>query len=151
MENNNYQKFEVRDENPSCKDVPFPKFRRFEEVAKGWGKEVVLASFKEYCGKLLCFNKGALISGHQHLEKHESFAIFRGSFEFYYFDYNTAQQYKSILTEGDIVDIPRGTLHQLKALEDSIIIEVSTEDKKSDSYRVFPGDSQTSQPINNAI
>ena len=31
---------------------------------------------------------------------------------------------------------------EIKALEDSIIIEVSTEDKKSDSYRVFKGDSQ---------
>lgn len=142
MENNNYQQFEPRDENPSCKASPFPIFRKFEEVSKGWGREVILASFKEYCGKLLCFNKGALISAHQHLEKYESFAIFRGSFEFYYFDYNKAEQYVSILKEGDIVDIPRGTLHQLKALEDSIIIEVSTEDKKSDSYRVFKGDSQ---------
>ena len=122
--------------------MPSPIFRKTEDVIKGWGKEVILASFPEYCGKLLCFNKGSTISGHFHLNKSETFAIFKGSFEFYYFDYDKADQYIVILKEGDVVDIPRGTIHQLKALEDSIIIEISTKDESSDSFRVFKGDSQ---------
>ncbi len=122
--------------------MPNPIFRKATEVKKGWGKEVVLANF-DYCGKLLCFNAGTLISNHYHLVKSESFYVLKGSLDFYYYDLSNADQYTVTIKEGDIVDIPAGTPHQLLALEDSVIIEVSTHHEDSDSYRIGKGNTQT--------
>jgi hypothetical protein len=41
-----------------------------------------------------------------------------------------------------MVDIPRLQTHQVHALEDTRILEVSTQHFEDDSYRVMAGDSQ---------
>jgi len=46
------------------------------------------------------------------------------------------------LSEGDVVRQRPGQPHQIKALTDGRIFEVSTHHEDSDSYRVIPGDSQ---------
>lgn len=123
------------------KKMSNPIFRKATEIKKGWGKEVVLANF-DYCGKLLCFNEGTLISDHFHLLKSESFYVLKGSLRFFYYDLSNADRYNVVLNEGDIVDIPAGTPHQLSALVDSVIIEVSTHHEDSDSYRIGKGSTQ---------
>lgn len=122
--------------------VSEPTFRKPTEHAKGWGVEKWFANNPLYCGKLLCFNKGAKFSAHFHDLKNESFYVLKGKIRFIYFDPTNANELAHELNEGDVVDIPRLCVHQVEALEESVIIEVSTQHLESDSYRVRKGDSQ---------
>ena len=38
-------------------------------VPKGWGKEIIFVNNDDYCGKILCFDKGKKFSMHYHLKK----------------------------------------------------------------------------------
>lgn len=40
-----------------------------EIVSKGWGREIIFVNNDEYCGKLLCFDKGKKFSMHYHIKK----------------------------------------------------------------------------------
>ena len=44
------------------------------------------------------------------------------------------------LKAGDCMDVPRGLIHQMEALEDAELLEFSTQHFDSDSYRLVPGD-----------
>ena len=50
--------------------------------------------------------------------------------------------HENLLNEGDTVRQRPGQPHQLQALTNGRIFEVSTYHEDSDSYRVLPGDSQ---------
>jgi len=112
-------------------------------VSKGWGSEIIFANNEMYCGKLLNFNKGAKFSMHFHMLKDETWFVAKGSFLLHWIDTSTAERLTEILSEGDVVRNRRGEPHQLEALVDSVIFEVSTQHFDADSYRVFPGDSQS--------
>ena len=51
-------------------------------VKKGWGKEIWFVNNDEYCGKILCFDKGKKFSMHYHVEKKETWYIAKGKFLF---------------------------------------------------------------------
>lgn len=119
-----------------------PTRRKVEEHPKGWGREVWLAANDRYCGKLLCFNEGAKFSAHFHDLKSETFYVLKGKVKLTWFDLKNANEIEEILIEGEVIDIPRLCVHQVEALQESVIIEVSTEHKDSDSFRVRKGDSQ---------
>ena len=111
-------------------------------VPKKWGSEVIIHNDSNYCGKLLKFNAGAKFSMHFHMIKIETWYVNKGEFLLKYIDTKTATQYEKKLTEGTIIEIERGDPHQLIALTDAEIFEVSTEHFDYDSYRIFKGDSQ---------
>lgn len=115
-----------------------------EIIEKGWGREIIFASNKDYCGKLMIYDKAnSKSSMHYHMVKHETWYVQKGLFKVTCIDTSNASQSDRILTEGDTWVNPPGFPHQLEALEEnSIIFEVSTEDNVDDNYRVFPGDSQ---------
>ena len=119
-----------------------PIFRKVEIEKKGWGEEVYLANNEHYCGKLLKFNKGSTFSLHAHDSKIESFYLLFGRVEFRYLNLENAEPMSEILFQGDVVDIPRLCFHQVHALEDSTIIEISTFHRSDDSFRVGKGDGQ---------
>jgi mannose-6-phosphate isomerase-like protein (cupin superfamily) len=119
------------------------EIRTTEIHPKKWGSEEWIVNNDRYCGKLLKFNKGAKFSNHFHLLKDESWAVLSGSFILRYKNLSNGQDLTTDLKTGDCVDIPIGFPHQLEALEDSIILEVSTTHYEEDSYRILPGDSQT--------
>ena len=119
-----------------------PTFRVPDVVPKGWGRELILANFPDYCGKLLCFSKGQRFSSHYHAKKSESFYVLSGRIRFSHFDPSNADKITRELGVGEVVDIPRLCVHQVEAIEESIIIEVSTHHEDSDSYRVEKGASQ---------
>ena len=121
----------------------FPKLTRGKEVPKGWGKEVHIVNNQDYCGKLLIFEEGKKFSMHYHVDKYETWYVQKGLFLFTWIDPTNAEKKRERLGEGDIVTIYQGIAHQLEAIEDSIIFEVSTPDKVEDSYRVEKGDSQS--------
>ena len=119
-----------------------PKIISGTVVSKGWGREIHFANNADYCGKLLIFKKGKKFSMHYHVDKYETWYVQEGSFTFTWIDPETADTHIERLGRCDVVTIYQGIAHQLKALEDSIIFEVSTPDKVEDSYRVLKGDSQ---------
>jgi len=126
---------EVNTMNESKKSMP-------QIVHKAWGNEVIFANSSKYCGKLLNFIAGKKFSMHYHLLKDETWYVAKGSFNLYWIDTVTAKVMTEILSVGDVIHLPQGQPHQLEALEDSTIFEVSTEHFDHDSYRVIPGDSQ---------
>lgn len=79
---------------------------------------------------------------HYHLKKTESFYILSGEIIFNYYGLEDASNFQNILSKGDVIDIPVGCPHQIVALSDVVIVEVSTTHHDSDSFRVLKGDSQ---------
>ena len=115
---------------------------KVEVVQKGWGNEVIFANNEKYCGKLLNFKSGSKFSMHYHIAKDETWYVAKGTFVLYWIDPKTAEQHSETIGVGDVIRNYPGHPHQLEALEDSTIFEVSTQHFDHDSYRVSPGDSQ---------
>lgn len=118
------------------------KVKQIEEaeiVKKGWGKEIIFANNDEYCGKILCFEKGKKFSMHYHIKKKETWYVYKGKFLLLCIDTTDGVMYSQYLNKGDIITNKRGEPHQLIALEDSEVFEVSTKHYDDDSYRVWKG------------
>jgi mannose-6-phosphate isomerase-like protein (cupin superfamily) len=111
-------------------------------VPKGWGHEIIFENNELYCGKLLVFKKGAKFSMHYHMIKDETWYVQEGEFIYRWINTETAEIVQEVLTVGDSVRQRPGQPHQLEALTDGTIYEVSTTHYDSDSYRVWKGDSQ---------
>jgi mannose-6-phosphate isomerase-like protein (cupin superfamily) len=111
-------------------------------IPKGWGSEIIFENNELYCGKLLNFKKGAKFSMHYHLIKDETWFVKEGEFIYRYINTNNADIIQINLKEGDTVRQLPGQPHQLEALTDGVIFEVSTQHFDNDSYRVIKGDSQ---------
>ena len=112
-------------------------------IPKGWGSEIVFENNELYCGKLLVFKKGCKFSMHYHMIKDETWYVNEGEFIYRWIDTETSDLNERILKVGDTVRQYPGQPHQLEALTDGVIFEVSTEHFDSDSYRIWKGDSQT--------
>jgi len=111
-------------------------------IPKGWGHEVIFENNELYCGKLLVFKKGCKFSMHYHMIKDETWYVQEGEFLYRWIDTETAEVVTKTLVVGDSVRQLPGQPHQLEALTDGTIYEVSTQHFDSDSYRVWRGDSQ---------
>jgi quercetin dioxygenase-like cupin family protein len=111
-------------------------------VPKGWGHEIIFENNELYCGKLLVFKKGCRFSMHYHMIKDETWYVQEGEFIYRWIDTETAEVIIETLVPGDSVRQLPGQPHQLEALTDGTIYEVSTQHFDSDSYRVWRGDSQ---------
>ena len=111
-------------------------------VPKGWGEEIIIENNEMYCGKVLVFNKGCKFSMHYHMNKDETWYVEHGEFIYRWIDTTTAELDETIISHGDVVRQLPGQPHQIEALTDGRIFEVSTHHEDSDSYRVLPGDSQ---------
>lgn len=117
-----------------------PKPYKPERHPKGWGFEDWISN-REYCGKLLFFNKGKKCSFHFHEKKHETFYLFSGKMELkigWGDDLLSAKSYTFL--PGDCLEIPTGLRHQMIALEDSNLFEFSTTHYEEDSKRIIKGD-----------
>jgi len=112
------------------------------EVPKGWGREIIIENNDKYCGKILQFNEGCKFSMHYHLLKDETWYVNTGAFIYRWIDTETAEVQEQTLTVGDVVRQLPGQPHQIEALSDGEIFEVSTTHMDEDSYRVWKGDSQ---------
>lgn len=115
------------------------KKEKIEIVEKGWGKEIIFANNDEYCGKLLCFEKGKKFSMHYHLKKKETWYVSKGKFILIWVDASVGITHTEYLEVGDVITNERGEPHQLIALEDSEVFEVSTTHFDNDSFRMWKG------------
>ena len=111
-------------------------------VKKNWGKEVILHNDSDYCGKILKFKDGAKCSMHFHLKKKESFYVIKGEFLLKFIDTEDATHYEKRIHVGSVIEINQGDPHQLIALTEGEILEISTQHFDEDSYRIEKGDSQ---------
>lgn len=116
------------------------KKEKCEIVPKGWGKEIIFVNNPEYCGKILCFNKGKKFSMHYHIQKKETWYVAKGRFILIWIETTNGITYTEYLEVGDVITNERGEPHQLIALEDSEVFEVSTRHYDEDSFRVKKGD-----------
>ena len=108
--------------------------------SKGWGKEIIFVNNDEYCGKLLCFEKDKKFSMHYHIKKKETWYVSKGSFILIWVEHETGTTYREYLKVGDVITNERGEPHQLIALEESEVFEVSTKHYDEDSFRMWKGD-----------
>jgi quercetin dioxygenase-like cupin family protein len=101
------------------------------DVQKTWGKEIWMANTELYCGKMLHVTKGRRCSMHYHENKDETFYFAEGRLLL------EVEGDKFLVKKGDSpVRLLPGAKHRFSALEDSVIIEISTHHKDSDSYRI---------------
>lgn len=112
------------------------------KILKGWGEEIIIENNELYCGKILRFFAEAKFSMHYHLNKDETWYVKEGEFVYRWIDTEDATIHEKSLVPGDVVRQRPGQPHQLIAITDGEIFEVSTHHEDSDSYRVLPGDSQ---------
>lgn len=91
-------------------------------IPKPWGKEIWFANQPEYVGKILHINKGHRYSLQYHERKTETQYVLKGRVKF------TMGEEEVILNPGDKLDVFPGTVHRAEALEDTEILEVSTND-----------------------
>ena len=117
-----------------------PKVCEGCKVPKGWGEELIIENNEMYCGKLLIFKKGCRFSMHYHLIKDETWYVDKGEFIYRWIDTETAETIEQKLKPGDVVRQRVGQPHQLIALTNGTVFEVSTQHFDSDSYRVVRGD-----------
>ena len=77
---------------------------------------------------------------HYHLNKKETWYVAKGKFIIKWIDTQTGTMFSEYLKVGDVITNERGEPHQLVALEDSEVFEVSTKHYDEDSYRIYKGD-----------
>ncbi len=110
-------------------------------VPKGWGREVWIANGDLYCGKILEIKRGKRCSLHFHKLKSESFYLRSGRLKVRVKESPEAETIEEFeLGAGQCMDVPRGLVHQMEALEDAELFEFSTQHFDSDSYRLIRGD-----------
>jgi mannose-6-phosphate isomerase len=97
-----------------------------ERVDKPWGHELIWAVSEAYVGKLLSVDAGHELSLQFHREKDESWYILRGRAEVEFAGAGKKAATTEVVTPGAAFRIRPGTVHRVRALEDTVILEVST-------------------------
>jgi mannose-6-phosphate isomerase len=95
-------------------------------VDKPWGHELIWALSGAYCGKVLFVKAGEKLSLQFHREKDESWYVQSGRAELQAGAVGEAVLSTEILAAGAALRFPPGTVHRVRALEDTTILEVST-------------------------
>lgn len=97
-----------------------------ERVEKPWGSELIWALSEAYAGKLLSVNAGQELSLQFHREKDESWYVLEGRAELELAAAGEKATATEVVTPGAAFRITPGTVHRIRALDDTVILEVST-------------------------
>jgi len=96
-----------------------------KRVEKPWGYELIYAATDRYCGKIIFVRADGQLSLQFHKQKDETIYVQSGRVEL-----EIGDPGKPIDTEvigpGRAFHLAPGTVHRLRALEDTVILEVST-------------------------
>jgi mannose-6-phosphate isomerase len=95
------------------------------KVEKPWGWELIWAQTEIYVGKLLFVRAGQALSLQFHREKDESWYVESGRAELQLGEEGGELELE-IIEPGACFRFRPGTVHRVKALEDTLIVEVST-------------------------
>jgi mannose-6-phosphate isomerase-like protein (cupin superfamily) len=96
------------------------------KVEKPWGYELIWALTDDYCGKILFVKAGESLSLQFHREKDESWLIHAGRAHLEMGAPGDKTPNAEIVGPGAAFRMKPGTIHRVRALEDTTIIEVST-------------------------
>jgi mannose-6-phosphate isomerase-like protein (cupin superfamily) len=98
-----------------------------KRVEKPWGYELVYASTDRYLGKILFIRAGEQLSLQFHKEKDETIYVQSGRVEFEIGEPGKPVD-NEVVAPGRAFRLEPGTVHRMRALEDAILLEVSTPD-----------------------
>ena len=103
-----------------------------------WGKELVWVKNKDYCGKILIFEKERkTIPFHFHREISKSWFVNAGKFLVSWIDTTDGKAYSKELPEGSVFHIPKLTPVKLESLvKNSAMAESSTGHVEDDYYKL---------------
>ena len=99
---------------------------QWDKVDKPWGHELIWAKTDQYAGKLLFVRAGQALSLQFHREKDESWYVLEGRAEVELGDVGQAVLKAEIVGPGAAFRFRPGTVHRVRAVEDTTILEVST-------------------------
>ncbi len=85
---------------------------------KSWGEYRILGLDKDYLTAQITMNPGTAMSYHNHQNREEKWTIVKGS------GYAILDGITTEVSEGDVISIPKGCKHTLKAKTDLKVIEV---------------------------
>jgi mannose-6-phosphate isomerase len=94
-------------------------------VEKPWGHEIWWAQTGDYAGKLLVIDSGHRLSVQLHREKDESSYLLSGRLRLTH-GQSEAELEEREIGPGESWRIEPGVIHTVEALEDSVVLEVST-------------------------
>ena len=98
-------------------------------VDKPWGREIWYAHTGSYAGKVLEVSAGHRLSLQKHEIKEETLYLLSGRVRLTFVPVGSSagpEQSTYEWTPGQLVHIPTGTVHRFEALEDAVLLEVST-------------------------
>ncbi len=95
-------------------------------VEKPWGWELIWAETPAYVGKLLFVRAGHSLSLQFHRVKDESWLVHEGRARLELGEPGQGMLNNGVITPGDAFHYSPGTVHRVTALEDTLILEVST-------------------------
>jgi mannose-6-phosphate isomerase len=94
-------------------------------VEKPWGWELVWAETDDYVGKLLFVRAGESLSLQYHDLKHESWLVHEGRATLELGEVDGELETTEIVP-GNAFELRPRTVHRISALEDTLVLEVST-------------------------
>ena len=97
-----------------------------DRVEKPWGHELIWAKAEHYAGKMLFIRAGQALSLQFHREKDESWYVLEGRAELQLGEAGQAVLATEVVGPGAAFRFRPGTVHRVRALEDTTILEVST-------------------------
>lgn len=97
-----------------------------ERVEKPWGYELIWALTDKYCGKLLHVRAGEQLSLQFHRVKDEAWFFLEGRAELELARAGEAVTATEVVGPSSAFRFAPGTVHRVRALEDTTILEVST-------------------------
>lgn len=93
-------------------------------VPKPWGHETIWAHTDAYAGKILHIKAGCALSVQYHEVKDETVYLLSGTLAFRVWDGDTPRDVG--LKIGEAYRVTPGTVHQMEAVTDCDVLEVST-------------------------
>lgn len=94
-------------------------------LTRDWGEEIIIAATDTYLGKVLHMLPGTRGGLQKHVEKDETFYLFRGR-ALVRTDYGDGTLMVMPMSAGQSFHIPPGVVHQVEALTDCVFFEAST-------------------------
>ena len=95
-------------------------------VEKPWGWELIWAETDDYVGKLLFVKAGESLSLQYHEVKDESWYVQEGRAELELSRLGDDEREVVVIAPGDCYRFRAGTVHRVRAIEDTLVVEVST-------------------------
>ncbi len=96
-----------------------------KRVEKPWGYELVFAATDRYCGKVIFVRAGEQLSLQFHRSKDETIYVQSGRAEFEIGDPGGTLDVE-VVAPGRSFHLAAGTVHRVRAIEDTVLLEVST-------------------------